>query len=121
VTPEQFSEWQSQRPEWISHETAVLAACIKDISDMISYDIGPAIRAKRNGDAMWYALTDRDGTSLMVIMCTAHALFTETTMGTDDVEYGIVDKPLRFLEHLQNTGVRRLTPDEMDSFIEGMF
>ena len=57
MTPEQFSEWQSQRPEWISHETAVLAACIKDISDMISYDIGPAIRAKRNGDA-------RQGTAL---------------------------------------------------------
>ncbi len=120
MTPDQFSEWHSERPEWISQETAVLAACIKDISDYISYDIGPAIRAKRNGDAMWYALTNSDGTSLLVIMCTAHALFTET-IGTDDIEYGIVDKPLRFLEHLQNAGVRRLTPNEMENFIEGIF
>ena len=121
MTPEQFAEWQNERPDWISQDTAVMAACIKDISDFISYDIGPAIRAKRNGDAMWYALTNAEGSSLLVIMCTAHALFTETTMGTDDIEYGIIDKPLRFLEHLQNAGVRRLTPDEMENFISGMF
>jgi hypothetical protein len=121
LTPEQFAEWQSERPQWISQETAVLAACVKDISDFISYDIGPAIRAKRNGDAMWYAMTNSDGTSLLVIMCTPHAIFTETTIETDDIEYGIIIKPLQFLEHLQSAGVRRLTPDEMDNFISGLF
>lgn len=121
MTPEQFSEWQKERPDWISQDTAVLAACIKDISDFISYDIGPAIRAKRNGDAMWYALTDSGGSSLLVVMCTPHAIFTETTMETNDIEYGVVVKPLQYLENLRDAGVRRLTPDEMDNFIGGVF
>jgi hypothetical protein len=121
MTPEQFSEWQDERPDWISQETAVLAACIKDISDFISYDIGPAMRAERNGDTMWYALTNKEGTSLLVIMCTAYVLFTEATCGDNDVSYGIIDKPLSFLEHLQSIGLRRLTQDEMENFIEGIF
>ena len=105
MTPEQFAEWSSNRPSWISQETATSAACIKDISDYIDYDIGPAIRGKHNGDAMWYALTDSSGSALLVLMCTPHAIFTETTIATDDIEYG----------------VRRLTPDEIDNFIHGIF
>lgn len=121
MTPEELEEWHNERPEWISEETAVMSACIKDISDYIDYDIGPAIRAKRNGDAMWYALTDSVGESLLVLMCTPYAIFTETTMATEDIEYAIVSKPLIYLENLQNAGVRRLTPDELDNFIEGIF
>jgi len=121
MTPEEFADWQEDKPDWISEDTAISAACIKDISDFIDYDIGPAIRAQRNGDAMWYALTNKEGTSLLVMMCTPHAIFIETTMDSDDIEYGIVSKPLEFLEHLQNAGVRRLTPDEMTNFIEGLF
>lgn len=121
MTPEQFEEWQENKPDWISEDTAISAACIKDISHFIDYDIGPAIRAKRNGDAMWYAMTDRAGESLMVIMCTPYATFIETTMDTNDIEYSIVTKPLEFLEHLQNAEIRRLTPDELEDFIDGIF
>ena len=121
MTPEQFKDWQEERPDWISEDTAISAACMKDISDFIDYDIGPAIRMHRNGDAMWYALTNSGGNNLLVIMCTPHAIFTETTMDSDDIEYSIIVKPLEYLEHLQNAGVRRLTPDEMDNFIGGLF
>lgn len=121
MTPEQLSEWHGDRPYWISEDTEISAACVKDISYFIDYDIGPAIRARRNGDAMWYAMTNRDGTSLLVILCTPHAIFTETTMDTNDIEYSIIVKPLEYLEHLQDAGIRRLTPDEMENFIEGIF
>jgi hypothetical protein len=122
LTPEEFTDWQEERPDWISHDTAVIAACIKDIADFLNYDIGPAIRAKKNGDAMWYTLTDADGIGLLVLMCTPHAIFTESTMdSTFSTDYGMVNKPLKFLEHLQNSGVRRLTPDEFDDFIQGVF
>jgi len=121
MTPEDFANWHGNRPDWISQETAVMAACIKDISDYIDYDIGPAIRAQKNGDAMWYALCDASGASILVVMCTPYAIFTETTIATEDIEYAIVSKPLEYLENLQNAGVRRLTPEELDNFIEGIF
>ena len=121
MTPEQFADWQDEQPDWISNETAVLAACIKDIADFISYDIGPSIQARENGDALWYVLTDENADGVLVLMCTPHAVFAETTIGTDDVEYAMLVKPLQYLEHLQNMGLRRLTDDELENFSEGYF
>ncbi len=117
MTPEEFETWQDEYPDWISQETRVLAACIKDISHYIDYDIGLPMKGERNGDAMWYVLTDDEG--LLIILCTPHAIFTESNLGEEEASYSILTHPLPYLENLRDMGIRALTKEEYDEFKRG--
>jgi len=123
LTPEQFLEWRGKHPDWISQETAILSACVKDIADFIDFDIGESIKSRKNGDALWYMMSDEKSGGLLVLMCTPHAVFVESTIDdtSNDVDYAVIIKPLQYLEHLQNIGLRCLTPEELEQFSDGSF
>lgn len=119
MTPDEFESWQHSQPNFISKETRIITACVKDIADYIDFDIGNPIRSEPNGDAMWYVLTD--GQNLLVVLCTPYAVLIESTIDDGEASYCVVTKPIDYLEHLANLGLRKLTPDEMEDFLQGVF
>ena len=129
MTEDQYENWQEKIPPWLSVKTYKVAAALKMRAEDAGLDIGVPMKSQRNGDSMWFMLTDgvrskvniggepREIQHLTVVLCTPHAVFIEDNYRGTDVEYSIVDDIDLYIEHLKNMGMRTLTDDEFKRFL----
>ena len=124
-------DWDKKMPPWLSMKTFKVAAALKMRAEDAGVNLGIPMKAQRNGDSMWYMLTDgvrsvatvngesREIQHLTVLLCTPYGIFIEDNYRGDEVEYGILSDPDVFIEHLKNGGMRCLSDEEFKRFING--
>ncbi len=120
-------DWEGRIPPWLSVKTYKIAAALKVRADQIGLNLGIPMRAKRNGDAMWFVITD--GTqekikgkviqNLSVLLCTPHCILIENNYQGEDVVFSILGDHDVYLHHLRDVGMRALTDDEVKRFLKG--
>lgn len=109
----------------VGKSTLILAAAIKRLGLSIGIDIGTPIKNDDCGDSIWFILTDGDdknttSNSAFVLIITPHVILLESVYGPTEsmqIHYSIIDSALPFLEHLSNSGVRKLNDEELNEFL----
>lgn len=131
MTEDQQDDWQEKIPPWLSVKTFKIAAALKMRGEDSGIDFGIPMKSKRNGDSMWFMLTDgvrskveiagepREIQHLTVVLCTPHGIFIEDNYKGTDVEYSMLADTDLYIEHLQNTNMRTLTDVEFKRFLNG--
>lgn len=130
-TEDQWEQWKDKIPPWLSLKTYKVAIALKMRAEEVELDLGVPMRAKRNGDSMWFMLTDgtrelvdfgddiREIQHLTVLLCTPHGIFIEDNYRGNEVNYGVVSDADLYVEHLKGLGMRALSDDEFKRFLNG--
>lgn len=112
-----------ETPDYISTETFVLAKAVNLIGEHLELDLGPALKNPRNGDTIWFILTDDLEYNVYVVIISPYVIFIETVHTAEDesitVDYAIVESIKDYLEHLKGLGARKLNDEEMKFFFNG--